>query len=231
MTPDLPAVEVAILHETNSFRYQKGLGGLKRNDLLDRAARKFARYLAQSGKFSHTADGRKPAQRIAATGYKYCQVAENLARHSRSVGFAAQELAKLAVNGWKNSPGHRRNMMQANVTEIGVGVAKTSGQHRYLSVQLFGRPQSLRYTFEIRNESRQRIKYTFSKRQSDIPGRTSIKMTVCVPGILKFQQSARRRDGQNRPPHFKTGSGDQFVISVQNSTLFVLHRRHANQMD
>ena len=73
MTPDLPAVEVAIVAETNVFRRQLKLKQLKRNSKLDLAARNFAKYLARTGKFSHTADGRRPADRIAATGYRYCR--------------------------------------------------------------------------------------------------------------------------------------------------------------
>jgi uncharacterized protein YkwD len=43
------------------------------------------------------------------------------------------------MDGWKNSPGHRRNLLLAQVTEIGVGAAKgRSG--RWYFVQLFGSP-------------------------------------------------------------------------------------------
>ncbi|MFT5508369.1 MAG: hypothetical protein ACI89J_001444, partial [Hyphomicrobiaceae bacterium] len=63
MTPDLPNVEIAIIEMTNGFRRQNKLSELKRNRTLDQAARAFASYLARTGKFSHTADGRRPADR------------------------------------------------------------------------------------------------------------------------------------------------------------------------
>ena len=55
-----------------------------------------AAYMAKSGKFDHDADGRQPAQRIAAKGYRYCMVAENIAYEFSSRGFASSELAQLA---------------------------------------------------------------------------------------------------------------------------------------
>jgi len=229
MTPDLPVVEVAIVKKTNAFRRQQKLGVLKRNATLDRAARRFAKYLAQTGKFSHTADGQKPAERIAAAGYKYCRVAENLALHLDSRGFKARRLAELALNGWKNSPGHRRNMMLPTVTEIGVGVAKAAGEHRYLSVQLFARPQALRYKFEIRNETRQNVSYIFENRSRNVPGRAYIEMSVCDPGTLKFLPPVKPESAQNTQAQFKTSAGDQFVISVRNRQMVVSHRPQAKR--
>ena len=82
MTPDLPAVEVAIVDKTNAFRKAHKLGALRRNAKLDAAARAFARFMARTSEFSHTADGREPAERIKAAGYSYCLVAENLAFHA-----------------------------------------------------------------------------------------------------------------------------------------------------
>lgn len=221
MTPDLPAVEVAIVKETNDFRRQQNLNPVKRNRQLDLAARRFARYLAKTGKFSHTADGRQPSERIASAGYEYCRVAENLAMRSDSRGFQSQQLARLAVEGWKKSPGHRRNMMLRTVTEIGVGVARADNEHRYLSVQLFGRPKALQYKFEVRNETGQRINYTFDGRNKNVPARAYVQITVCAPGQLSFPKHVSPANQPDRPAHFTTSAGDRFVISIQNQGLIV----------
>ena len=219
--PDLPTVEIAIVKETNIFRRQNGLNPVRRYRLLDLAARRFAQYLARTGKFSHTADGRKPAQRIAAAGYKYCRISENLALRGNSRGFQAAELATSAVEGWKNSPGHRRNMMHPTVTEIGVGVAKVPGRHRYLSVQLFGRPVTLRYTFEIRNTTGQRVGYNFAGRKRTLPANSRIEMTTCEPGRLKFSSSVSLAGRLQRAPQFITGRGDRFTLSVLGGRIVV----------
>src|SRR5207248_4440757 len=103
--PDLPQTEIAIVELTNAFRSESKLGELKPNAALAAAARAFAEYLAKTGKFAHEADGRQPAQRAQAQGYRYCLIAENLAMNLDSRGFETRVLTRDAVEGWKSSPG------------------------------------------------------------------------------------------------------------------------------
>ena len=153
--PDLPQTEIAIVEMTNAFRKDNKLGALKPNAALAAAARAFADYLGKSGRFGHEADGRQPAQRAEAQGYRYCTVAENLALNLDSRGFETKELARNAVEGWKASPGHRANMLRPHVTEIGVAVVRAPDRDpKFISVQLFGRPDSLKVTFRTAREPR-----------------------------------------------------------------------------
>jgi uncharacterized protein YkwD len=43
------------------------------------------------------------------------------------------------MQGWEASPGHRRNLLLADVTELGVGAAQGKSGRWYF-VQVFGRP-------------------------------------------------------------------------------------------
>lgn len=210
MTPDLPQVESAIIEQTNAFRRQHKLGVLRRNQTLDGAARAFARYLARSGKFAHMADGRRPADRTAAAGYRHCRVSENLALNVDSRGFATRQLATAAVTGWQRSPPHRKAMLDPFVIEIGVGVAKAPGEHRYLSVQLFGRPRTLQYSFRIRNAARQPVHYLLTGRRHDLPPHTEVEHTECNPANLRLQDVQPLRPG--RRAEFSTSDGDLFVV-------------------
>jgi len=45
------------------------------------------------------------------------------------------------MDDWKRSPGHRRNMLTPNITEIGVGAAQGKSGRWYF-VQVFGRPHA-----------------------------------------------------------------------------------------
>lgn len=99
--PNLPQTEIAIVALTNAFRQENKLGAVTPNKELAAAARWFAEYLARTGKLAHEADGREPQQRASAHGYKYCMVAENLARNLDSRGYTAQRLAAEVVEGWK----------------------------------------------------------------------------------------------------------------------------------
>lgn len=190
MLPDLPQTEIAIVEMTNAFRKENRLGDLKPNALLAAAARGFAEYLAKTGKFAHEADGREPQQRAEAQGYRYCLVAENLALNLDSRGFGSRQLAREAVEGWKASPGHRANMLQAGVTEIGVAVAQAPDQNpKYISVQLFGRPESLRIKFSVENRTGSPVRYALGGEAHALPARTIVTLTVCDASLLTFEKA------------------------------------------
>jgi uncharacterized protein YkwD len=85
--------------------------------------------------FAHEGyDGSTPAQRVAATGYRYQLVGENLA--------SGPESAAEAVAGWLASPGHCENIMDARFSESGVAYASnSSGAPRVYWVQEFAAPR------------------------------------------------------------------------------------------
>lgn len=185
--PDLPAAQTAIIELTNAFRAEQRLGGLQRNATLALAAQRYADYLAASGRFAHDADGRSPADRITAAGYKHCAIAENLALNQKSTGFETRELARSAVEGWKGSPPHRRAMLDPGVTEIGIGIAKApDADPKYISVQLFGRPLSMRYSFRIENAAPDAVAYRFGNQDHTVPPRAIVTITSCNPGDILF---------------------------------------------
>jgi hypothetical protein len=187
--PDTPAVESAIVEFTNAYRQKNKLGAVKPNAELAAAARAYAAYLAKSGKFSHTADGREAGDRAQSAGYAWCQVAENLALNLDSRGFESRALAQKSVEGWINSPSHRENMLQPNVTEIGVGVARAPDKDpKFISVQLFARPKALEYEFQISNTSAARVAYTFGGEAHEIEPKYAITHTACSPGTIIFDK-------------------------------------------
>lgn len=213
-TPDLPKVEAAIVEQTNAFRKQQGLGAVVPNAILRKAAEDFVRHLARTNTFSHTADGRQPADRAKAAGYTYCIVSENLASNLDSRGFETRQLATDAVEGWKNSPGHRRNMVEPNVTEIAVAVAKAPGEEKYLSVQLFGRPVSHKYDFVVSNAAEVPVTYTFSGRSFTIEQHRIITHTECVPGKLTFVSAGSLFSKQALSAEFLVKPGARFLIEA-----------------
>ena len=141
--PNLQQVEDLVVEGTNRFRESQSRTVLRTNPELQKAARDFAEYMARTGEFEHTAGGTTPGSRVKAAGYEYCQVGENIARHYSTAGFTTPDLARHLVEGWKSSPGHRKNMLEPNVIETGVAIAhrRHGGVEDYYSVQLFGRPQ------------------------------------------------------------------------------------------
>lgn len=206
--PDLPMTEAAIIELTNTFRRENHLGEVKPSPALTKAAHAYAEFLAQSEIFSHTADGRQPSDRIKAAGYEACLSAENLSWNLNDAGYETRVLAVKAVEGWKNSPGHRKNMLEEHATETGVAVVKATHEQKFYSVQLFARPKSLGYEFRIANASPLAVRYTFAGESIDLPSRTVMTHTTCKPGSLDFS----RAGGQALTGHYETRSGDTFTI-------------------
>ena len=205
IVPDLQRTEVAIVEMTNAFRKENGLGEVKPNAALAAAARAFAQYLARTGKFAHEADGREPHDRAAEQGYRYCLVAENLALNLDSRGFESRKLAQGVVEGWKESPGHRANLLQAGATEIGVGVARAPDKHpKFISVQLFGRPEALKVTFEIENRSGASVRYRLGNHTQDLAPRTIARHAHCGLEPLSFETAT--------PARFDPRDGDRFLL-------------------
>lgn len=204
--PDLEAVERAVLAGTNELRREHGRVPLRRNGDLARAAQGFADFMAQREEYGHEADGRTPSQRARAAGYRECMIAENIAYQYKSRGFDTAELAEHLVRGWANSPGHRDNMLDGAAVEVGIAVAYGEETSRYYGVQLFGRPESMRSTFRVGNESRSAVEYRLGRESFSLPPRAERRHHVCAELPLVFA----RRGGDAR---FTPADGDKFTIT------------------
>lgn len=110
-----------------------GLAPLTVDPRLNAAARLHTEDMVRRGFFSHeNPDGRQVWDRALAAGYRYRRVAENIATDQRG--------AVEVVDGWMNSPGHRRNILDGELTQIGVGHA-LGGSHGITWTQVFGTPR------------------------------------------------------------------------------------------
>lgn len=106
-----PAAQVVEL--TNAERVDAGCAPLGTDSRLAAAAQGHAEDMSANSYFDHVSrDGRRFDDRISAQGYP-SPGGENIAR--------GQESAAEVVQGWMNSPGHRRNIEDCDFTTIGVG--------------------------------------------------------------------------------------------------------------
>lgn len=121
-----------VIRLVNEIRADNGLDPLTENAQLADAAQQHAEYMGQET-VGHTGAGNTtPAQRIAAAGYDYGAAAENVA--------AGQSTPEQVVASWMASPGHRANILNPDLTEIGVG-GGTGEDYGRTWVQNFGTPQ------------------------------------------------------------------------------------------
>ncbi|TDD17945.1 CAP domain-containing protein [Kribbella turkmenica] len=106
--------EAQVLKLTNDERAKAGCGPLRTNSALTRSAEGHAADMVDRHYFSHDSlDGRSPFDRMKAAGFRGGAMAENIA-----VGYQSPAAV---VEGWMNSDGHRRNILNCTYTMIGVG--------------------------------------------------------------------------------------------------------------
>lgn len=186
--PDTAVVETHIVEMTNAYRAKKDLGQLSRNPALRKAAIAYAKFLATHKDLSHTADGKSPGDRVRQAGYQWCAIAENLALNLDSRGFESRRLAKETVEGWINSPGHRKNLVAPEMTETGVAVIRAPDKHpKYIAVQLFARPKSMEIAFQISNNTRQPVSYRFGDEKMELKGATGVMHSTCASDAISFE--------------------------------------------
>lgn len=112
----LNTTDAGLLDATNKERAANGLKPLKYNAKLDLAAQNKAEDMKARNYWSHnTPDGKEPWVFFDDAGYQYYKAAENLA-----YGFNDSDST---VIGWMNSPSHRANLLDPNLTEVGFGIA------------------------------------------------------------------------------------------------------------
>jgi len=131
-----------LINMVNAERRANGLQSLQENPALSRAAEKHAEDMWKNHYFGHTTlDGNTYVDRISAAGYlippagacectipcncePFYTMGENIAK--------GQMTAEQVFDDWMNSPSHRRNILQPEFSEIGIGLFGT------IWVQTFG---------------------------------------------------------------------------------------------
>lgn len=222
---DMSELAKLIIRRTNELRQEEGLSTVEVNPKLTDTAQGFANYMARTNKYGHTADGNQPAERAKKHAYDYCILSENIAYQYSSTELTTAALAQEFFDGWKRSPEHRKNMLNADVTETGVAVAQSVETGYYYAVQMFGRPSSQRIEFQIANHSDATIQYAIGTRTFSLPPQYTRTHQRCGPAELTFQWP----DGPDMAPKqgrktLQPNNGERYTIIRQESGEFSVRR-------
>jgi uncharacterized protein YkwD len=124
------AEDKLLLEATNRERSAAGLQPLKWDEALATAARQHAQVMVSQNLLLHQCLDEPPLdQRAAKAGARFSMIAENIA-----VGPNPETIH----NGWMHSPGHRKNILNAEVSAVGIATMRGSGG--LFAVQDFSRP-------------------------------------------------------------------------------------------
>ena len=131
---DLDDIRDDVIRITNQKRRKRGLDPLTGDDLLHKAAQGHADEMDAMGRYlgHDSADGRDPGDRIDEVNYDWRTYRENVA--------SGQKTAKEVVKAWMKSPGHRKNILSDDISEIGIGFAVDDQSGSAYWVQKFADP-------------------------------------------------------------------------------------------
>ncbi|GGM42029.1 hypothetical protein GCM10011351_30130 [Paraliobacillus quinghaiensis] len=124
----ISSFERDVVTYTNAERVKHGLPELKIDSKLSEVAWYKSKDMEVNSYFSHTSPRYgSPFEMMKDFGVSYTAAGENIA-----MGYPD---AKSVVNGWMNSEGHRKNILNENYTHIGVGFV----QNGHYATQMFMR--------------------------------------------------------------------------------------------
>ena len=127
--------ELEVFRLTNNERVNNGLAPFEWHSVLASVARGHSVDMASNNFMDHTgSDGSSPFDRMSRAGISYSWAAENVA--------AGYQTPEAVVAGWMSSAGHRSNILNPNLTHLGVGYAYNSGSYyRHYWTQAFIKPR------------------------------------------------------------------------------------------
>lgn len=127
--PVQPLDPQAALAAINDFRAENGLRPLVLDERLSRAAAMQSEAQAGRSWIGHSgSDGSMPKARAARAGYHAKIASENVASGQKSFSDV--------LSFWKQSSGHRTNLLRPNVTAAGVAMAKNKNGRPYWTLVL-----------------------------------------------------------------------------------------------
>ena len=116
-----------ILTVTNQYRSRNGLSPLQLDSRLEQVATGHSAEMLDLNYFSHTSPVSSHStvmKRVRVVGHRPNYVAENI---FESFGQDIRSAARLAIDGWIDSPGHRRNILSSRATHVGIGLVERNG--------------------------------------------------------------------------------------------------------
>lgn len=141
-----------VLSQINEQRELRGLKPLREDTRLSNAALKKSHDMVEKDYFEHYAHGLTPWIFIANENYNYLYAGENLAMDFQT--------SEGMVRAWMSSPAHRKNILNPDYDDIGIGIVKgeftdnSGSRETEMVTNMFGKekPMILRFFDAVINK-------------------------------------------------------------------------------
>ena len=129
---DFSSYQQQVLDLVNAERAKRGISALTLDSSLSSVATKKSQDMIDKNYFDHTSPTYgSPFDMMKQFGISYRSAGENIAK--------GQKTPQEVVDAWMNSEGHRKNILNPNFTNLGVGIAKDSNKTTYWTQMFIGK--------------------------------------------------------------------------------------------
>lgn len=129
---DFSSYQQQVLDLVNAERAKRGISALTLDSSLSSVATKKSQDMVDKNFFDHTSPTYgSPFDMMKQFGISYRTAGENIAK--------GQKTPQEVVAAWMNSEGHRKNILNPNFTNLGVGIAKDSNKTTYWTQMFIGK--------------------------------------------------------------------------------------------
>lgn len=129
---DFSSYQQQVLDLVNAERTKRGISALTLDSSLSSVATKKSQDMVNKNYFDHTSPTYgSPFDMMKQFGISYRTAGENIAK--------GQKTPQEVVIAWMNSEGHRKNILNPDFTNLGVGIAKDSNGTTYWTQMFIGK--------------------------------------------------------------------------------------------
>ena len=129
---DFSSYQQQVLDLVNAERTKRGISALTLDSNLSSVATKKSQDMVNKNYFDHTSPTYgSPFDMMKQFGISYRTAGENIAK--------GQKTPQEVVTAWMNSEGHRKNILNPNFTNLGVGITKDSKGTTYWTQMFIGK--------------------------------------------------------------------------------------------
>jgi uncharacterized protein YkwD len=188
----MAAAERRALDLTNRRRTDRGLVALRLDTRLTELARERARYMAETGEFSHTQSGGTDVfDMIASSSIAWYGAGEIIAWNTAA---ALDYSAEFAVQGWMGSASHKAILLSSGYNYVGFGLAisPSTGKRYWVGVYLKG-PDRTGPWAKVGSWSKVNLDRRYARVTVRLAGNDN-RLQVLTSG-LRYYQVQRRRNG------------------------------------
>jgi uncharacterized protein YkwD len=213
---DIPTIELDLFKLVNAERKKLGLAPVRSSASLSFLARKHSQDMALRGDISHlSTSGETYSNRLVEGGFYFIKNGENVA-------FSQTFIAEFIHQGFMDSPGHRKNILDPDFDELGIGVVFIKDKGYYVT-QDFVRALAPKGRIEAEAEVEENI--------NKIRGMYSLPPISFLAEANRYAQQCSINKANGRPlPPIPAHFGETHFVYIRSASFEYVYSKYKDKL-